>query len=138
MLTNMLPSDLPKENSFKKFVKTFIPKINFNLKVNGPKHSTMEVGSNKKSMIVKRSYIKPQSKLACAMAKGKAKAKARARERALARVELDLYYMEPSLGPNIFDKTNFENDSASELTFKWTPTYEWINWCVDGQKCVHI
>src|SRR5687768_11757086 len=80
----------------------------------------MNVRSNKKVKMVKRSYKKPCSRLASAIAKGKAKAKARTRERALARAGFDLHYMEPALCPNIFDETDSEPEFDARSKSLWS------------------
>src|SRR5687768_11839117 len=96
----------------------------------------MDVGSERKAKTFKRGYKKSRSRLASAMAKGKAKAKARARARAVARAELDFYCMEPSLGPNIFDETDSESDSVSEITTLVLLNMEWVCWSDQIQNCV--
>src|SRR5687767_14381442 len=100
MLSNSFKVDIPEFISFEKPVSNVASCVKFDL-TEGPMHITMDVGSQRKAKTVKRGYKKSCSRLASAMAKGRAKAKARARARAVARAELNLHYMEPSLGPNI-------------------------------------
>src|SRR5687767_14042746 len=108
MLSNLLTFDAPKVIFIRKPVLPFVSQIKFDLEVDGPKHSAMDMRSNAKVMTVKRSYNKPCSRLARSIAKEKVKAKASARERALTRAGFDLHHMDPNLGPNIFDETDSE------------------------------
>ena len=73
-LTNMLSDDIPKVISFAKPVIPLVSQIKISLKIDGPMHSTMDVGSSKRKT-VKKYPKRIKCKLNTSFAKGRAKGK---------------------------------------------------------------
>ena len=124
----MLSDDVHKVITFAKSVIPLVSQIKNSLKMDGPMHSAMDVGSNKKKT-VKRYPKRMKCKLNTSFAKGGAKAQQRAKARALATAKLDPNYVEKSLGPNLFDTDSDSEQSKSVCV----PSLELNTWSLDTE-----
>src|SRR6187200_3139237 len=137
MSSNLLTFEIPKVISFKSSGRAGVPQMGVSLTDFDPSHGTRSKGKPK---AVKRTSKKARNRLTSAMAKGRAKARMRAEARAAAKKDYDLNLIELALGPGVFEETDSDSETVSEITYYHKDHLgEWnFRWYEDKDKTIHI